>query len=326
MIKQVIGFISVLISVLITNSLFSSPSSMGAGGMAMVIMYPVVFLPIMVFFTYGSLSIYDYFFNENSDIEDTKSSGKYTYTSETQIITKKKGKSFFKIVRNTFAYSVGVMAIMLLLIWGLFFGLNQKHKRSEEKKIEKTYHTIYKTEDFNDDTINFYRNELESSSEEFIEAKDTYNIFKADVKREMALGCIRLIRIDYKALKSNSIDPQAKNFKKNARNKYANSENLIEKSMKNEEFIKNKNRLGTYSYVHSGGYGTYHLQTILPKRCENKLPVNEMYEKFIPFYINGKKAQQMQYKSKEYVELHHKWLKILDKKYPESTPNRMKNY
>ena len=115
MIKQVIGFISVLISVLITNSLFSSPSSMGAGGMAMVIMYPVVFLPIMVFFTYGSLSIYDYFFNENSDIEDTKSSGKYTYTSETQIIAKKKGKSLFKIVRNTFAYSVGVMAICYCL-------------------------------------------------------------------------------------------------------------------------------------------------------------------------------------------------------------------
>ncbi len=80
--------------------------------------------------------------------------------------------------------------------------------------------SVSKTIDYNNSKIDFYKKELEIASAEFIEADNMYDILHGDVKKDLALNCIRFF-----LKKEGSEDwlDEGSAYRDNARNRYANS-------------------------------------------------------------------------------------------------------
>ena len=130
---------------------------------------------------------------------------------------------------------IGVLFFLVVGGYVLFYTsvLYMYGKRSSDS-YNNSFHMKYQTNDFNDSRIIFYQKELELYSKEFIEAEGMYDIFAADVKKDLALNCIQ------SALKEHNLTDwieMGSGFRKNARNKFAISEEKIKQAKANEDWM-----------------------------------------------------------------------------------------
>jgi len=110
-----------------------------------------------------------------------------------------------------------------------------------------------------------------------------YDIFEADVKKDLSLGCIQyFIR---RKNRETWIDEGSK-YRKNARNKYANTEDKIKKAKQNSDYM------GHHFYTFDLNIVNHVVDDVTKvwsdkneSVCKNKLSTNELYEIFIRQYI-----------------------------------------
>ena len=174
----------------------------------------------------------------------------------------------------------------------------------------------YQTNDFNDSRIIFYQKELELYSKEFIEAEGMYDIFAMDTKKDLALGCIQYF---IRRKNRDGWINESSNYRKNARNKYANTEDKIQKAKKNSDYMDR--HFYTFDLNMVDDIEDEITQVWSDKNdsiCENKVPANKLYDIFIKKYIPkfdnenihsrfGDKPQQRE------VD----WFDMLTKRHPE---------
>jgi len=229
-------------------------------------------LPMIMFFTKKKQMIHD--FLVHSVVIDVNAQ---MHTAEA-----KQNKSVHmgqKILR-----AVGTLAFLavfgyLLIYVSVFYKLG----KSSSDRYNASFSTQYKINDYNDSKIIFYNKELEKYSEEFINAEGMYDIFEADVKKDLALGCIKYF---VRQKNRDSWIDEGSKYRKNARNKYANTEDKIKKAK------KNSNYMGKHFYTFDLNM-VNHIQDDITETwsdknesiCENKLSSNKLYEIFITKYI-----------------------------------------
>ncbi len=191
----------------------------------------------------------------------------------------------------------------------------------------------YTTNDYNDSRIIFYNQELEANSQRLVEASGIYEIFEADVKNDLALNCIKY----FLAREHNVSDwiEMGSGFRKNARNKYANTKALIKKAKKNES------HMGKYFHYYDLNDVNQIIDDIADvwkkdantKTCQKMLPTDQMYTMFVMRYIENREEalerSKRDYQSakpsgvpnksfyKKNIEETSQWLKILYEKHPE---------
>ena len=185
--------------------------------------------PLLIFFTQKKQMIHDLLVQ--SIVVDK---------SEIQHAEKEEKKSVLyvgrKILRIIGALIFLILAGYLAIYVGVFYTLAKQSNDSYNASFKQHY-TV---NDYSDSKIIFYNQELETNTKKFIEAKGMYEIFEADVKNDIALNCIEY----FLAREHNESDwiEMGNGFRKNARNKYANTEVMIEKAKKIED------HMGKYLY------------------------------------------------------------------------------
>jgi len=110
-----------------------------------------------------------------------------------------------------------------------------------------------------------------------------YDIFRADTQKDLALGCISYF------LRKEGCDSwidMASKFRKNARNKYADTEAKIKQAKRNENFM------GKHFYTFDLDMVNHGVDKITKRQsdkndsiCENTVSVDELYDTFINKYI-----------------------------------------
>ena len=228
---------------------------------------------------------------------------------------------------------IGVFLLVFgyVLIYTSVFFMLGKHQHDA---YNASFHTTYPVNDHNDSTIVFYHRELQHASKAFVEADGMYEIFEADVKRDLAVNCIEyLLRADHNV--SEWIE-EGSRFRKNARNKYANTKEKIAKAKANEDYmgrhfydydLNDVNEIEDHIADPFGGNGIENNRT-----CRKKMPVDEMYQAFIYRYIsNREEALQDDIREEKYakpsgtlnksfyrdqIRKTQSWLKMLYEKHP----------
>ena len=191
------------------------------------------------------------------------------------------GRNILKIV-GTIIFLIG--AGYLVVYVGVFY-LLAKHNNDSYNASFKQH---YNVNDYNDSKIIFYKQALERNTQKFIEAKGMYDIFEADVKKDLALNCIQY----FLAREHNESDwiNLGSGFRKNARNKYANTEDMIQKAKKNAD------HMGKYFYYYDLNEVNHIADDVAniwnkdanKETCQKMLPVDEMYTMFIMPYIKNR--------------------------------------
>ncbi len=278
--------------------------------------------PFLIFFTQKKQMIHDLVVH--SIVVDK---------SEIEHVEKEEKKSVLyvgrKILRIIGALIFLIIAGYLLIYVGVFYTLAQQSNNSYNTSFKQHY-TV---NDYNDSRIIFYNQELETNSQRYIEAKGMYEIFEADVKNDLALNCIEYFLAREHNV-SNWIE-MGSGFRKNARNKYANTEDMLGKAKKNE------NHMGKYFYYYDLNEVNHIADDIADKwekdantdTCQKMLPADQMYTMFVMKYIENReealKRDKHEYKYantsgilnksfyKKKVEETSTWLKILYEKHPE---------
>ncbi len=278
--------------------------------------------PLLIFFTNKKQMIHDLLIH--SIVVDK---------SETEHVEKKEKKSVLyigrKILRIIGALIFLIIAGYLAIYVGVFYTLAQQSNNSYNASFKQHY-TV---NDYNDSRIIFYNQELETNTRKQIEANGMYEIFEADVKNDLALNCIEY----FLAREHNVSDwiEMGSGFRKNARNKYANTEAIIEKSKKNE------NHMGKYFYYYDLNDVNHIADEIADiwekdantQTCQKILPVDQMYTMFVMKYIeNREEALEKDKRSYQYakpsgmlsksfykkeIEETSEWLEMLYEKHPE---------
>ena len=277
--------------------------------------------PFLMFFTHKKQMIHDLLIN--SIVIDK---------NKMQYLESEKKESTMHIARKILRVAGTLMFLVLvgyLVVYvGVFFILAQQHSNSYNASFKQHY-TV---NDYNDTKIIFYNQELENNSRKFIEATGMYDIFEADVKNDLALNCIEyFLAQEYNT--TNWIE-MGGGFRKNARNKYANTKVLIKKAKKNED------HMGKYFYyydLNDVNHITDEIANIWEKNantqtCQKMLPVDQMYKIFIIKYIQNREKALKEFKHnyqyvkpsetpnksfyKKKIKNTSEWLKILYKKYP----------
>jgi len=176
--------------------------------------------------------------------------------------------------------------ILFLILFGyiamytfVFYTLGKHSSNS----YNTSFHTEYHPKDYNNSKIIFYKKEIEEASKKFIEAEEMYDIFKADVKKDLALGCIRYF---IKREGSDNWLDEGATHRASARNKYATTEAKIKKAK------RNSNYMGHNFYTFDLNIVNHVVDDVTKvwsdkneSVCENKLSTNELYEIFIRKYI-----------------------------------------
>ena len=151
-------------------------------------------LPVfMMFFNNKKQTFHDYFAKtvliDSVAINATRVEA---YEDNTDNIPKKENKSYkiskaIRIIGIIIITPVILYALYLFAAFALVYGLLYTNKT---KEYNNSFQTNYTTNDYNDSRIIFYKKELQEYSKDFIEAESMYNIFEADVKKDLALNCI----------------------------------------------------------------------------------------------------------------------------------------
>ena len=235
-----------------------------------------------------------------------------------------------RVFRTLGIFAVVVVGAFSLYYFGMYlfvFGTLALHK---QRAYDNSFHVHYTTRDYNDTRIQFYRKELDHYSREFIEADGMYDIFAADTKRDLALNCIEA------GLKDHNVSDwinMGSNFRKNARNKYADTEMRIKKAKANEDWM------GHHFYEYDTN-DVNHIERKIAniwelkknaKTCDALMPIKKMYGAFIDQYIPNRfealatscgeyVAFPYEYVDKPFDNCGNKqtkqWLNLLQKKHP----------
>lgn len=338
----IVAYASIKLTPLIISPL-EAPTGVVAIGLILLPINIIIFIMVAGFLGFGSWYLLWYFLE------------KYNLCNEQKIESNKKTNklTFSDVALGTFTGIVGLTVILVGFVMFSIIDMDIK----VEKKYNKTFEVLHQTYDFNDSRIFFYKNELDTQSKYFIESDSAYPIFEADVKRQIALECISLFQKEHfnKCLSnkgSNTVrninascmydsvgvgltnyNPssyaykQMREFKKNARNKYANNEKSIKKAKTNETFIKNKNDI--YRYYENEYSISQVLKKVIPNRCSRLLSVDSIFDKYISLYIENKEVnmkeylldtrRKIKYKYQRKYSEHLLWLKTLYKEHPEYT-------
>ena len=196
--------------------------------------------------------------------------------------------------------AIRIVGVVLFLIMGgyvvLYTSVFYKLGKAKTEAYNQSFHTAYQTENFNDSRILFYQKELERYSKDFIEAEGMYDIFAADVKRDLALNCIKV------ALKEHNVTDwidMGDAFRKNARNKFANNETTIKKAKANEDWM------GRHFYDYDLN-DVNHIEDQIAnvwekdknkETCDALMPVEKMFEqRFMPSYIANREEATGRYR------------------------------
>ena len=231
-----------------------------------------ILLPMIMFFTKKKQMIHD--FVARSVVIDVNVQMKTDEAKQNKSV--QVGQKVLRVVGT----------LVFLTIFGyllIYVSVFYKLGKSSSDSYNASFSTQYKINDYNDSKIIFYNKELERYSEEFINANEMYEIFEADVKKDLALGCIQyFIR---RKNRETWID-EGSNYRKNARNKYANTEDKIKKAKKNSDYM------GKHFYTFDLNIVNHVVDEVTEvwsdkneSICENKLSSNELYEMFIKTYI-----------------------------------------
>ena len=206
------------------------------------------------------------------------------HTDEKKFQTTPRRWTPLKVFRTFGILAVVAVGAFSLYYFGMYmfvFGSLALHK---QRAYDNSFHMHYTTRDHNDTRIRFYHKELDRYSKEFIEAEGMYDIFAADTKRDLALNCIEATLKDHNV--SDWID-MGSNFRKNARNKYADTEARIKKAKANEDWM------GRHFYDYDLN-DVNHIERKIAniwepeknaKTCDALMPIEEMYRMFIEKYI-----------------------------------------
>ncbi len=207
----------------------------------------------------------------------------------------------------------------LLVYVSVFYSLS----KSSHDAYNTSFHKQYSTNDYNDSKIIFYNSELEKNSQKFVDAEGMYDIFEADVKKDLALNCIQYFLKKHN--ETNWIDAGS-GFRKNARNKYADTEEKINKAKKNEDYT------GRHFYTFDLNM-VNHIEDDLTKIwsdkndsvCEQQLSVNYIYEVFIEKYIPIFEVENIQSQFGDKPQQREvDWYNLLMKKHPEYLEKKKK--
>lgn len=268
------------------------------------------------------------------------------FTKKKQTIHDMLGKTVVLKIESTYDYSkvmgrkktsldlrfhagrkLGYMLVLIfvgLLLYSLYpiIGLVAVYGYMGIKQAEsynKSFHTKYKEKDYNDSRIEFYRRELDKSSKYAVNADGIVNIFEHDTKVDLSLECIERYLQENNA--SEWID-ESSDMRKNARNKYTITEDLIEKAKYNEKnmgrnfYLYDMNLVQDVSDEITGSWRDKSKSSL----CDQNLSSNELYDIFLTKYL-AKYMDKLLYStmSKDNVKLskHYKesekWLKEISK-------------
>jgi len=180
-----------------------------------------ILLPLIMYVSKKRQMIHD--FVAKSIVVDVNSKSHKDDTSVERIVPL--GQKILRIIGGIFFL---VVFGYVLIYTSIFYTLGKRNYNA----YNTSFHTKYKTNDYNNTRIIFYQKELETHSKAFIEAEGMYNIFVADTKIDLALNCIESSLKEHNASEWIST---GSNFRKNARNKYANTEEKIKKAKKNAD-------------------------------------------------------------------------------------------
>lgn len=236
------------------------------------------------------------------------------------------GRRVLRVV-GTVIFLIG--AGYLVVYVGLFYSL-AKHNNDSYNASFKQHYSV---NDYNNSKIKFYKQELEINTQKFIEAKGVYDIFESDVKNDLAFNCIEY----FLAREHNESEwiNMGSSFRKNARNRYTNTQEMINKAKKNADYM------GKHFYYYDLNEVNHITDTVANiwkkdanrETCQKVLPVDEMYIMFVMPYIKSREEalarDKHEYKSakssgmlnksfyKKNIEETSAWLEILYQKHPD---------
>jgi len=257
---------------------------------------------------------YNYQPHLNVQIEDLNTVDSDTKTSEkTTIGIQKKNTSLLFSTFKIGGLIVGGSFASAFLILAFFAYILKSNSNDREMK---TYSILYEAEDYNDSRIKYYIRELDVNSQKLIASDNIYDDVVANMKRGIALECIKVFRKEHNATKKYQADMQIENFMLNARNRSATTDDMRELSIKKEKFLR-------YNHTRSE-YGLSNPSLKLQESCQKTIPVNTILKKVMPVYIQYEEKKLEDARtyaliystSSKYLTSQEKWVNILHKKYP----------
>jgi len=231
-----------------------------------------ILLPFIMYFSKKRQMIHDMLVK--SIVIDVNSKTKKTDTIGERIVPI--GQKVLRVLGSVlFLIVFGYVAIYTFV----FYTLGKQSTNNHNSSFQIEYHP----KDYNNSKIIFYKKEIEEASKIFIEAEEMYDIFKSDVKKDLALGCIRYF---IKREGSDNWLDEGSTHRVSARNKYANSEDKIKKEKRNSNYMSKHFYTFDLNIVnHVVDDVTKVWSDKNESVCENKLSTNELYEIFIRQYI-----------------------------------------
>jgi len=242
-------------------------------------LWGLVFISIEVAVTLGSWSIFVYFLDRLFITKEASNN-----SPKVAQITKKPFYTY--IITAVGGTLITVFLVAILFVSYISYLGSQQPKKSKEKRSLSSHMRFTKTHNvkiYDDERVSFYMNELQTSTQKFVNTDSSYEIFKFDVRREMALYCLKKIYIGIEGGRiSNPLWIQ-----ENILNNYVTSNNLQNQARKNLDNVRKS--IGNYPL--SSGYGIFKLDAKYPNRCDKLMTVDEMYQHHMPLYLTAKKKQ-----------------------------------
>lgn len=279
----------------------------------------------MMLFTAHKQTLYDYMAKNivvdapNGEIQEANGAGTNIGSHGTIGTIRKIMRGIFIVTTlGTVVYAVFYMSVMFIASGGM-------HSRSYEPVT-----TSSKTVDYNNTKIDYYKSELEKAMAEFIEADNMYDILHGDVKKDLALNCIRFFV--KKEGNDNWLD-EGTAYRANARNKYANTTEKVKKAYKNEDYMGHHfydYDLNDVNHIEDKIADMWDINANT-ETCEQMIPAEKMYGLFILRYIENREEAKQRYvrevestkdrKDREFyrgeLDKITRWLEELHRKHPE---------
>ncbi len=287
----IIAYVSLKISIPITNSLVQFEMGLGTWIINLFILSPIyliVLLGLTGLIGVGAWSFLSYILILSAvNIENNKDT-----------VIKIKRPSIIGVLGKTLIGGIGMIgfAIIILIIGVASLStmgeLSGKQNQSQfEKRFDTTHpNTNYVVEEFNvnaakvaatDYRFIYYLKELSAASSDFVNADEVIDVFEADVKREFAIACMRDVLIEKVA---NTGFGTMEGYKMNALNAVGNKL----KAMKNVKLMDKSRSI--YHYPATYGYGYYILDKDYANRCNDTVSVDDMFDDYLPIYLKDKKV------------------------------------
>lgn len=267
----------------------------------------MVLAPIaMMLFTEKKQVLHDYFAktvvvdttkmlqNRSTDISKEKSYSD-RYAKIEQDIEKNKGikyRSIVKLIRTLgiiVMVGYGVYALYVFSVTAFVFGSLALHKSHEFHKNLKRYQKI---NDHNDSRVKFYVEELNKSGEEYLQAATVPRVFKARVKRKLALNCIGYFLQKHH---DETWLEQVEAVDRNQLNAFEQNTTLYYKRKDDKDWKFYNHFYFNEIYEVQEKVASSFEEDVSRQSCEKLQTTEKMFEKFLPLYISTKESTLQRY-------------------------------